>query len=57
MHEGVMESDKDMLAVQCNELITWNNDCNAPDLFYLCGAPRTCGRIIHVAGRKVKNKK
>lgn len=52
-----MESDNQMLGIECNELITWNNDTNSPDLFYLCGKPRVCGAVTHVFGRKIKGKK
>jgi hypothetical protein len=59
MHEGKIESEEqqEMLAIPCNELITWNSDTNSPDLFYLCGQPRICGRVNHVKGRLLGSRK
>jgi hypothetical protein len=54
MHEGKMQSDNQMLEIECKELVTWNNEFGSPDLFYLLGKPRVCGTLNHVFGRKVK---
>jgi len=57
LHEGMIESDNQLLELECKELIRWNNDVNAPDLFNLLGKPRVCGKTNHVYGRKTKTKR
>lgn len=54
LHEGITQSDNQLLEITCNEKITWNNEVCAPDIFYLLGSPRTCDTVNHVYGRKIK---
>lgn len=52
LHEGTIKSDNQLLEIECKELITWNPEVNAPDLFFLLGKPQVCGRVNHVYGRR-----
>ena len=57
LHEGKIKSDTQLLEIECKTPLTWNNEVNAPDLFYLLGKPRICGRVNHVYGRRIRGKK
>jgi hypothetical protein len=56
MHEGEMQSDNQLLAIECLEPMTHEEGGAAPSLFALLGEHRTCGKVNHTFGRKIKKR-
>jgi hypothetical protein len=48
LHEGVIQSDNQLLEIECDAFLPFEFD----PIFNLLGKRRVCGRVNHVYGRK-----
>ncbi len=56
LHEGTIQSDNQLLELECKELLTHYEGGPAPSLLAMLGKPKVCGKINHVFGRKINKK-
>jgi len=52
VHHGEIQTDNQMLEIECNSLIE-----RPYDLFSMLGKPQVCGRLNHMKGRRIKRGK